>query len=67
MIQTSVSCGIGIMVFAFNDFAPTSQFAIFMAILLLLALLGDLLPLPALLLSPTGRFFAPAHHATLPK
>jgi predicted RND superfamily exporter protein len=59
MIQTSVSCGIGLMVFAFSDFVPTSRFAILMAILLLLALLGDLLLLPALLLSPAGRFFAP--------
>ncbi len=59
MIQTSVSCGIGLLVFAFSDFIPTSRFAILMAILLLLALLGDLLLLPALLLSPAGRFFAP--------
>jgi predicted RND superfamily exporter protein len=59
MIQTSVSCGIGLMVYAFSDFVPTSRFAILMAILLLLALLGDLLLLPALLLSPAGRFFAP--------
>ena len=59
MIQTSVSCGIGLLVFAFSDFVPTSRFAILMAILLLLALLGDLLLLPALLLSPAGRFFAP--------
>jgi hypothetical protein len=66
MIQTSVSCGIGLMVFAFSDFVPTSRFAILMAILLLLALLGDLLLLPALLLSPAGRFFAPgsSRHST---
>ena len=66
MIQTSVSCGLGLMVFAFSDFVPTSRFAILMAILLLLALLGDLLLLPALLLSPAGRFFAPgsSRHST---
>ena len=57
MIQTSVSCGIGLLVFAFSDFVPTSRFAILMAFLLLLALLGDLLMLPALLLSPCGRLF----------
>lgn len=60
MIQTSVSCGIGLLVFAFSDFVPTSRFAVLMAFLLLLALLGDLLLLPALLLSPAGRFFAPS-------
>jgi uncharacterized protein len=66
MIQTSVSCGIGLLVFAFSDFVPTSRFAILMSILLLLALLGDLLLLPALLLSPAGRFFAPGstRHST---
>jgi predicted RND superfamily exporter protein len=66
MIQTSVSCGIGLLVFAFSDFVPTSRFAILMAILLMLALLGDLLLLPALLLSPAGRFFAPnsSRHST---
>ncbi|MEI7700359.1 MAG: hypothetical protein WCK86_11220, partial [Planctomycetia bacterium] len=57
MIQTSVSCGIGLLVFAFSDFVPTSRFALLMAFLLMLALLGDLLMLPALLLSPFGRLF----------
>lgn len=57
MIQTSVSCGIGLLVFSFSDFVPTSRFAVLMAFLLLLALLGDLLMLPALLLSPCGRLF----------
>jgi predicted RND superfamily exporter protein len=57
MIQTSVSCGLGLLVFAFSDFVPTSRFAVLMAALLLLALLGDLLLLPALLLSRAGRLF----------
>ncbi len=57
MIQTSISCGIGLLVFAFSDFVPTSRFAVLMAFLLMLALLGDLLMLPALLLSPAGRLF----------
>jgi predicted RND superfamily exporter protein len=57
MIQTSLSCGLGLLVFALSDFLPTSRFAVMMSGLLLLALLGDLLLLPALLLSPAGRFF----------
>lgn len=57
MIQTSVSCGIGLLVFAFSDFVPTSRFAVLMAFMLILALLGELLMLPALLLSPCGRLF----------
>ncbi len=59
MIQTSLSCGIGLLVFAFSDFVPTSRFAMLMAFLLFLALLGDLLLLPALLLSPAGKLFQP--------
>lgn len=59
MVQTSVSCGVGLLVFAFSDFLPTSRFAILLTILLLLALLGDLVLLPAILLSPLGRFFEP--------
>ncbi|MFN9719130.1 MAG: efflux RND transporter permease subunit [Planctomycetota bacterium] len=60
MIQTSVSCGLGLLVFALSDFVPTSRFAVLMAFLLLLALLGDLLLLPALLLSPAGKLFESA-------
>ncbi len=57
MVQTSVSCGLGLMVFAFSDFVPTSRFAILMTVLLLLALAGDLIILPALLLSRAGAYF----------
>jgi predicted RND superfamily exporter protein len=57
MIQTSVSCGLGLLVFAFSDFVPTSRFAVLMAFLLALALAGDLLLLPAMLLSPAGKLF----------
>jgi predicted RND superfamily exporter protein len=58
MIQTSLICGLGLLVFAFSSFVPTSRFAWMMAGLLMMALLGDLIVLPALLLSPLGRFFA---------
>lgn len=60
MIQTSVICGLGLLVFAFSNFVPTSRFAWMMFGLLFMALLGDLIVLPALLLSPLGKFFAPA-------
>ncbi|MEZ6059247.1 MAG: MMPL family transporter [Planctomycetaceae bacterium] len=64
MIQTSVSCGMGLLVFALSDFVPTSRFAILIVCLLGLALLGDLLLLPAILLSPAGRFFEPLRDST---
>ncbi|MCA9035477.1 MAG: MMPL family transporter [Planctomycetaceae bacterium] len=51
MIQTSVSCGLGLFIFSFSDFVPTSRFAILMVTLLLLALVGDLLLLPAILIA----------------
>ncbi len=60
MIQTSVSCGLGLLVFALSDFAPTQGFAISMAVLLALALLGDLLLLPALLLEDSRESATPA-------
>ncbi|TWT95432.1 MMPL family protein [Botrimarina colliarenosi] len=53
MTQTSVSCGLGLLVLALSDFAPTRGFAISMAVLLSLALVGDMLLLPALLLVST--------------
>ncbi|MCA9236015.1 MAG: MMPL family transporter [Planctomycetales bacterium] len=55
MVQTSISCGIGMLAFAWSDFLPTSRFALSIATLLLLALAGDLVLLPALLLGPLGR------------
>ena len=57
MTQTSLSCGLGLLVFAFSDFVPTCRFAWMMAILLGLALAGDLIVMPSLLLSPVGRLF----------
>ncbi|MBX3439495.1 MAG: MMPL family transporter [Planctomycetaceae bacterium] len=58
MIQTSVVCASGLWVFAVADFLPTSRFAWMMSILILLTLLGDLCLLPAILLSPLGRFWS---------
>lgn len=57
VIQTAVVCGIGILTFTPSGFAPTRQFAILLAMLVALALVGDLVVLPAVLISPIGRFF----------
>ena len=56
MWQTTVICGLGLLVFALSDFVPTRQFAWMMLFLLLAALLGDLVQLPALLVGPFRRF-----------
>lgn len=57
MVQTSITCGLGLLMFALSDFVPTARFAWMMLAFLMLALIGDLLLLPALLISPFGICF----------
>lgn len=57
MIHTTLICGPGMLMFALADFVPTARFAWMMLTLLAIALIGDLVVLPALLLGPAGRFF----------
>lgn len=57
MIQTSLACIAGLAVFAFSDFVPTLRFSYVMIAMVLLALFGDVVLLPALLLSPAGALF----------
>ncbi len=52
MIQTSLICGLGLLMFAPSSFLPISRFGALMCILLLAALVGDLLLLPAILACP---------------
>jgi len=59
LVQCTIVCGLGILVFAGSSFAPTSRFAIMLAALLAAALVGDLLLLPALLVGPIGRRLRP--------
>ncbi|WP_167546946.1 efflux RND transporter permease subunit [Stieleria maiorica] len=47
--QTTVVCGLGLLVFAWSDFEPTRRFAWMMFLLLSAALVADLVLLPALL------------------
>ncbi len=57
MMQTTLIGGLGLAVFATSTFTPTQQFGYLMISMLGAALVGDLLLLPALLVSPLGRFF----------
>jgi uncharacterized protein len=57
MTQTTIIGGLGLSVFALSTFTPTQRFGTLMLTLLLAALAGDLIFLPALLASPLGRFF----------
>ena len=59
MIQTSLICSLGLVVFAASDFSPIARFGWCMFALLQLALVADLVVLPAILLSPLGSPFLP--------
>ena len=58
MFHTTLICGLGLLVLAHSSFVPTSRFAVMIFLLLVAALLGDLVLLPAMLASSWGRFFA---------
>ncbi|TWT79185.1 MMPL family protein [Planctomycetes bacterium CA13] len=57
MVQTTLVCGLGMLVFSLSPFIPIQRFAWLMFSLLFVALLADLVLLPAILYSPLGRFF----------
>jgi predicted RND superfamily exporter protein len=59
MIHTTLICSSGLLVFALSTFVPILHFAWLMFFLLLSALVGDLILLPAILAGPAGRFFEP--------
>lgn len=57
MTQTTIIGGLGLSVFALSTFTPTQRFGTLMLTLLVAALVGDLIFLPAMLASPLGRIF----------
>ncbi len=59
MTQTTIICGLGMVVFAFSGFVPSQRFSWLMFTLLAATLVGDLIFLPALLCGFTGRVFVP--------
>ena len=62
MTHTTLICACGLLVFAISSFVPILHFAWLMVFLLLAALIGDLVLLPAILAGPLGRGFE--HRAT---
>ncbi len=58
MFQTTLVCGLSLMVYWFSDFVPTSQFSLFMFGLLSAALLGVVFLLPTLMSTPMGRWLS---------
>jgi predicted RND superfamily exporter protein len=57
MTQTTLIGGLGLSAFAFSTFMPTQRFGILMLLLLVAALIGDLILLPAILAGPLGKYF----------
>ncbi|MGB6045489.1 MAG: MMPL family transporter [Pirellulales bacterium] len=65
MVQTSLICGLGMLVFSLSPFAPIARFGWLMAAMLGAALIGDLIVLPAILKGWLGRAFLPKRPATV--
>jgi len=59
IVRTTVICAAAMILFAFSSFGPARQFGNSICWLLGVALLGDLLLLPALLIGPIGRLVLP--------
>jgi len=57
VILTTLICSAGLIVFTLSSFMPIVRFAILMCSLLLTAIIGDLVFLPAVLAGPLGRLF----------
>jgi len=62
MLYTTLICGIGMLPFVMSEFVPVSRFAWLMCALLVAAIVGDLVLLPALLVSPLSRMFVRRKH-----
>ena len=58
MTQTTLIGGLGLSIFALSSFTPTQRFGVLMLTLLVAALIGDLIFLPAILSSPLGKYFS---------
>ena len=59
MFRTTAICSAGLLVYTMASFAPAARFGGVLCVLLLAALLGDLLFLPATLSSPLGKLLFP--------
>jgi hypothetical protein len=55
LVQTTIICACGLLVFTLSGFLPARNFAWMLLLMLVTALLGDLVLLPALLCGGLGR------------
>jgi hypothetical protein len=61
MTESTIVCALGILIFSASSFAPTCRFSWMLCLLMLAALAGDLVLLPAMLVGPLGRCFRRRH------
>ncbi|MDR0522103.1 MAG: MMPL family transporter [Planctomycetaceae bacterium] len=57
LFQTTLICGVGMLIFGLSDFVPVARFAELLFVILVVALSGYLISLPAILFSRLGKFF----------
>jgi predicted RND superfamily exporter protein len=57
LLQTTIICGLGMLLFGLSDFVPVARFAVLLCLLLIVSLIGDLVVFPAILFGTLGRFF----------
>jgi predicted RND superfamily exporter protein len=57
LVQTTVICALGMLIFTLSGFLPVRNFSVMFLLLLVAALVGDLVVLPALLVGPLGKWF----------
>ncbi len=58
MLHTTMVCSVSLLMYGFSNFVPTRQFAFLMFGLLSMALIGDLVLLPAMMVSRLGTWLA---------
>jgi predicted RND superfamily exporter protein len=58
LLQTTLVCALGMVIYCFSSFLPARYFTYTFIALLILATVGDLILLPALLLGPAAKLFA---------
>jgi predicted RND superfamily exporter protein len=54
LVQTTIICACGLLIFSFSGFLPARHFALMLMMMLIAALIGDLILLPALLAGRLG-------------
>ncbi|MDO4568888.1 MAG: MMPL family transporter [Planctomycetia bacterium] len=64
MTQTTFISALGLSVFSFSTFTPTLAFGLMMLVLMFMALFGDMIFLPAILIASGGRVFSKGQTVT---